>query len=67
MVVNYYPETETVPVPVALLENWDRRLALLEVLLMILKLLIDDMKCEEQSRRFRLLWPTTLPLSPFVG
>ncbi|MBA7623197.1 hypothetical protein ES703_30590 [subsurface metagenome] len=57
MVVNY-PETETVSVPVALLENFDKRLALLQVLVLILKLLIDDIRAEEQSRRWRILWST---------
>ncbi len=57
MVVNYSPETETVAVPVALLENWDRRLALLQVLVLILKLLIDDIRAEEQGRCWRILWP----------
>ena len=57
MVVNS-PETETVSVPVALLKNWDRRLELLQVLVLILKLLIDDIRAEEQSRRWRILWPT---------
>ncbi|MBA7530115.1 hypothetical protein ES705_22318 [subsurface metagenome] len=56
MVVNY-PETETVEVPVALLKNWDRRLALLQVLVLILKLLIDDIRTEEQGRCWRILWP----------
>lgn len=59
MVVNY-PETETVAVPVALLKNWDRRLELLQVLVLILKLLIEEMRCEEQGRRWRILWPTNL-------
>lgn len=60
MVVNYSPETETVAVPVALLKNWDRRLALLQVLLLILKLLIDDVRAEEQGRRWQVLWLTNL-------
>jgi len=30
---------------------------LLQVLLLILELLIDEMKREEQGRRWRLLWP----------
>lgn len=54
----YHPETETVEVPAALLENFDKRLALLQVLVLILKLLIDDIRAEEQSRRWRILWPT---------
>ncbi|MBA7532117.1 hypothetical protein ES705_24343 [subsurface metagenome] len=57
MVVNYSPETETVEVPIAVIENWDRRLALLQVLLLLLKLLIDDIRAEEQDRRWRILWP----------
>jgi len=63
----YHPETETVEVPVEFIERLDRRAARIEVLLVILKLLIDEMRAEEQGRRFRLLGPTTLPLSPFVG
>ncbi|GAJ13168.1 unnamed protein product [marine sediment metagenome] len=60
MVGIYSSETEKVLVPVALLENWDRRLELLQALCLLMKLLIDDMKSEEQSRRWRVLWPVSL-------
>ncbi|MBA7639859.1 hypothetical protein ES703_47519 [subsurface metagenome] len=58
MKVIYHPETETVEIPVALVNNFDKRLALLQGLFLLLKLLIDDMGVEEQSRRRRQLWPT---------
>lgn len=47
----YHPETETVEVPVELLESIDRRLAKLQKLVMILALLIEAMKDEELARR----------------
>jgi len=53
----YHPETETLEIPIEVIENLDRRLALLQVLVLIMKLLIDDMKREEQGRRWRVLWP----------
>ena len=58
MVVIYHPGTETVEVPVELLERLDQRAARVEALLRLMKLLIDDMRFEEQRRRWRVLWPT---------
>ncbi|MBA7644997.1 hypothetical protein ES703_52749 [subsurface metagenome] len=55
--VIYHPEIETVQVPVELLERLDRRAARLEVLVLIMKLLIDGLRQQEQSRRWRSLWP----------
>lgn len=57
MVVIYHEETDTLEVPAAFIENLDRRLALLQVLVLIMKLLIDDVRREEQGRRWRVLWP----------
>jgi len=54
----YHPETETVEVPVEVIERIAQRAARLEVLLLILKVLIDDVRREEQDRRWRVLWPT---------
>ncbi|MBA7531512.1 hypothetical protein ES705_23725 [subsurface metagenome] len=56
MEVIYHPETETVEVPVELVERLDRRLARMQKLLEILVLLIEAMKDEELARRWRLLW-----------
>ncbi|MBA7483827.1 hypothetical protein ES707_19344 [subsurface metagenome] len=47
----YHPETETVEVPVVLLERLDQRAARIQVLVLVLKLLIDAMKCEDYRRR----------------
>ncbi|MBA7531517.1 hypothetical protein ES705_23730 [subsurface metagenome] len=50
MKVIYHPETETVEVPVELVERLDRRLARMQKLLLILALLIEAMKDKEQAR-----------------
>ena len=42
---------ETIEVPVELLERLDKRAARVQVLLLILKVLIDKMRFEEQGRR----------------
>ena len=47
MVVIYHPETETIEVPVELLERLDQRAARVQGLLLIMQLLID----KEQGRR----------------
>ena len=47
---------ETIEVPVEVIERLDRRAARIEKLLLIMKILIDDMRLEEQGRH--------RPLSP---
>ncbi|MBA7532416.1 hypothetical protein ES705_24642 [subsurface metagenome] len=51
MVVIYHSETDTVEVEVEFIERLARRAARIQVLVLVLKLLIDAMKCEEQDRR----------------
>jgi len=56
MRVIYHPETETVEVPVELIERLEQRAANIQVLLLMLQLLVGEQRFEEQSRRWRLLW-----------
>lgn len=49
---------EMVEVPVEFLERLDQRAANIQSLVLLMKLLVDDVRCDERERCRRLLWPT---------
>jgi len=58
LTVIYHPETETVEVPIEVIERLDQRVARIQQLARLLRVLIDEMKVEEQSRRRQVERPT---------
>ncbi|MBA7627165.1 hypothetical protein ES703_34627 [subsurface metagenome] len=46
-----------VEVPIEVIESLDRRAARIHVLILIMQYLVEEMKCEEQGRSWRFLWP----------
>ena len=47
-------ETKTIELPIAVIENWDRRLALLQGRVQLLQFLVDEIRVEEAAKRWRL-------------